>query len=1378
MSTQPFNSDGGFSTAGNIVGGNFYYANSSPITGTQGTTGADGAQGTTGAGTQGTTGTGSQGTTGADGAQGTTGAGTQGTTGAQGTSGSFSGNLTANIQGNGYGIYGVTELWSAGDVSAAGNVYAGNLNLPYNATVSITESTVNSGALAFDGTTNYLTAPSSSQWILGTTWTIEFWINADAPSTGLLQRIITQEQDTGVLSYIDVNVSNGLLGILCTQNNAIFYTEPTPGQWTHVAIVNNNSADPYLYVYYNGVRQTRNTGYGGPANYGSSNAVTIGRFPNNNFQYFPGKLADIRITSGIAVYTGNFTVPTSVLTVTQSAGTNISAIPTTASVVLLMGMLSSGTAFNDSSSYNTTITNSGSTFTTSGPGLIGGIGAGIVLESSGANGGSYNWTFGSTGNLTLPANTFSVNYANGNPVVISGGPAGLPLANGTSNFNIATANGNATIAASGNTWTFDTVGNLSAPGNVSAVGNITSNNVNVQYNATFGGKISATGNVDTGGNIAITSSGPGVGGFLSAVGSILTAGDFIAGNSVSLGGNLSVGGNILSSANVNGNISTSGYITATGNIVTNGNISAQYNATFGGKISATGNVDTGGNIAITSSGPGIGGFLSAVGSILTAGDFIAGNSVSLGGNFSVGGNILSSANVNGNITSGGYISSTGNIRTSGNLSVQGNIVTSGAVSATGNIDTGGNVSITSSGPGIGGFLSAVGSILTAGDFVAGNNITANGNFSVGGNILSSANVNGNINTSGYVSAQGNIATAGNISAQYNATFGGKISATGNVDTGGNITITSSGPGIGGFLSAVGSILAAGDLVAGNNITASGLISVAGNITGGNIDLSYMGGAAKGNVTGGNVSMSGNITGANIRTGGLISATGSITGANLLTGGSVTATGSITGANLLTGGSVSATSNVTAGNITTSGIITATGNIASAGNVLTQGFISSTGNIISGNIITGGQVSATGNVTAGNLVASATVSTGGNIFAALNVSAAGTVSGSNLNITGLISATGNTTAGNVLTAGQVSATGNITTANSFVGNLVGTTASVTGNVSAGNVYAGNVIINGQATTYGVVTPAYMVVGLVTSVSGFSNGSTFILDTVVGNTNSQVSYNSSTGVFTLTAGVTYDMSFTPSFITFSNTTTGFFCYDWVDATSNVQLDTTGIGTGTSISSQDTTAQQDNATARVIYTPNTNQTVKLRVTNASGTVTLRGGIGTQAIIKPLNPTIAVQATSFGNVSASGYVSAAGNVTAANFFGNGNTLSNVATQVTGSWTVPVGNSTQSFTVSPSETYYMWVDCNIPNGILAWNATATITNTNVPVVGVQYAWVYNGGGTPIDFTSIPHQFVGTANTILRSSVAPSATTNRFDFGLNNTSGGNVTVRYGWVAMS
>jgi hypothetical protein len=139
-------------------------------------------------------------------------------------------------------------------------------------------------------------------------------------------------------------------------------------------------------------------------------------------------------------------------------------------------------------------------------------------------------------------------------------------------------------------------------------------------------------------------------------------------------------------------------------------------------------------------------------------------------------------------------------------------------------------------------------------------------------------------------------------------------------------------------------------------------------------------------------------------------------------------------------------------------------------------------------------------------------------------------------------------------------------------------------------------------------------------------------------------------------------------------------------------------------------------------------------------------------------------------------GNTFAVNYANN--TPVNVVTKGTGSWTVVTGTNTYSFTVPASGTYQLWVDCNIPNGIIAWNATATVTNGNVPVVGVQYAWVYNGGGTPIDFVSIPNQFVGTANTIVRSSVSPSVTTNRFDFGINNTSGGNVTVRYGWIAIS
>jgi hypothetical protein len=136
--------------------------------------------------------------------------------------------------------------------------------------------------------------------------------------------------------------------------------------------------------------------------------------------------------------------------------------------------------------------------------------------------------------------------------------------------------------------------------------------------------------------------------------------------------------------------------------------------------------------------------------------------------------------------------------------------------------------------------------------------------------------------------------------------------------------------------------------------------------------------------------------------------------------------------------------------------------------------------------------------------------------------------------------------------------------------------------------------------------------------------------------------------------------------------------------------------------------------------------------------------------------------------------------FTGDGSGLTNlsgVTTKTTGEWTVATGSGTYSITVPASGTYQIWVRGNIPNGIIAYNATAVVTNTNVPVVGNQYAWVYSGGGTPIDFTSIPNQFTGTNSTIVRSSTAPSATTNRFDFGINNSSTSTQIVYWGYVTL-
>lgn len=119
----------------------------------------------------------------------------------------------------------------------------------------------------------------------------------------------------------------------------------------------------------------------------------------------------------------------------------------------------------------------------------------------------------------------------------------------------------------------------------------------------------------------------------------------------------------------------------------------------------------------------------------------------------------------------------------------------------------------------------------------------------------------------------------------------------------------------------------------------------------------------------------------------------------------------------------------------------------------------------------------------------------------------------------------------------------------------------------------------------------------------------------------------------------------------------------------------------------------------------------------------------------------------------------------------------MSGSWTVTAGTNTYSFEVPPNGTYSMWVRANIPNGIIVWNATATVTNANVPVIGVQYAWNYTGAGSPILLTAIPDQIKGTAGAISTDNSYVGTTSNVFAFSIANTSGLDQTVYWGYIKI-
>ncbi len=127
---------------------------------------------------------------------------------------------------------------------------------------------------------------------------------------------------------------------------------PAPRTWNHIAFVRSSGVGK---IFLNGALITSGAD---TRDFGSSR-ITLGeKWPLNNEGGFQGYMSNFRYVKGIAVYTGNFSVPTSPLTRTQSAGTNIAAIVSnTATQVLLNTPNSAGSFLTDSSSFGRTMSN-------------------------------------------------------------------------------------------------------------------------------------------------------------------------------------------------------------------------------------------------------------------------------------------------------------------------------------------------------------------------------------------------------------------------------------------------------------------------------------------------------------------------------------------------------------------------------------------------------------------------------------------------------------------------------------------------------------------------------------------------------------------------------------------------------------------------------------------------------------------------------------------------------------------------------------------------------------------------------------------------------------------------------------------------------------
>jgi len=170
-------------------------------------------------------------------------------------------------------------------------------------------------AMTFDGTGDYITAPSSTDLQLGSgNFTIEAWVNyssgngADTP--------ITLDNGTAtfapLIGYLGTNLGQPLFYLSSTGSSwditgnggLSFGSNVSANQWTHLAVVREGTN---LSIYRDGVCANILNDLGTKSIYQGTNQVSLGRAQTTNL--FDGQIQDVRIYKGLAKYKGGFDVP-------------------------------------------------------------------------------------------------------------------------------------------------------------------------------------------------------------------------------------------------------------------------------------------------------------------------------------------------------------------------------------------------------------------------------------------------------------------------------------------------------------------------------------------------------------------------------------------------------------------------------------------------------------------------------------------------------------------------------------------------------------------------------------------------------------------------------------------------------------------------------------------------------------------------------------------------------------------------------------------------------------------------------------------------------------------------------------------------------------
>lgn len=211
------------------------------------------------------------------------------------------------------------------------------------------------GSTYFDGTGDYLTAPSTGFDIsTSTSWTIELWFYPTLAST--LQFLWQNYTTSGATIYgqsLSLQANNTLIfdvwqGSSAASQFNLTSSAITINQWNHVAIVRNASGTNNNLLFVNGVLAAQGswTTHAAPG----STLTYIGARNYSSIQnFYRGHLSSFRVVKGTALYTANFAPPAGPLT----------AIDNTSFLTCQTNQPVNNNAFLDSSNNNFPVTRVG-----------------------------------------------------------------------------------------------------------------------------------------------------------------------------------------------------------------------------------------------------------------------------------------------------------------------------------------------------------------------------------------------------------------------------------------------------------------------------------------------------------------------------------------------------------------------------------------------------------------------------------------------------------------------------------------------------------------------------------------------------------------------------------------------------------------------------------------------------------------------------------------------------------------------------------------------------------------------------------------------------------------------------------------------------------